>query len=370
MTPDQLAVLGIAVACVVAVGAVGAFALHRSRHRSLHLQVLGIPVVAMLAVTVAISVDARIMFLSAHDGGVVVLTLAVALPGALLLAGWLGRGVSRSARQLTTAARDVGQGISPMAPPLVSAELARVGDQLISADHQILAAREREAALETSRRELVARVSHDLRTPLAGIRAMAEALEDGVVDDPLMYHRQLRIEADRLSGMVDMLFLIARLQSGTISPMREPVALNDLVSDAVASIRPVAAASGVHLAGGAGADAVADADASQLSRVLANLLANAVRHTPPEGVVTVTARRAGDEVVLSVQDSCGGIAPDELPRVFDLAWRGQHARTRGPDGGGGLGLAVARGLVEAHGGTVGVSNVDRGCRFDVRLPAA
>jgi len=373
VSPDQLSVLGIAVACVVVVGALGALVLQRLRRRSLRLQVLVIPVIAMLAVAVAIAVDARVMFLSVHDSGVVGLTLAAALPVAVALAAWLGRDVARSARQLERAAQELGRGVVPPAATsaqLSSAELTRVGVELANAGRELAAARQREAATENSRRELVAWVSHDLRTPLAGIRAMAEALEDGVADDPDFYHKQLRIEADRLSGMVDTLFLLSRLHAGAMRLVREPMAMNDLVSDAVASIRPVAAASGVQLAGGADADAIASVDPAQLSRALANLLANAVRHTPPDGTVTVTARRDPDAVVLSVQDACGGIADDDLPRVFDLAWRGERARTSGPDGGGGLGLAVTRGIVEAHDGSVTVTNVGAGCRFDVHLPAA
>ena len=370
MNTDQLAVLGIAGSCVVVVGVLGKLLLHRLRHRSLGLQVLLIPVVAMLAVAVAIGVDAQVMFLSGHDSGVVALTLAAAVPVALVLAALLGRDVSRSARRLAESARDLGRGTSPSAGPVASSELTRVAAELADAGRELAAARQRETAVETSRRELVAWVSHDLRTPLAGIRAMAEALEDGVAQDPDQYHKQLRVEADRLSGMVDTLFLLSRLHAGAMRPVREPMELSDLVSDAVASIRPVAAARGVLLTGGADDDAVADVDPAQLSRALANLLANAVRHTPAQGTVTVTARHLHEQVVVSVQDGCGGIADDDLPRVFEMAWRGAQARASGPDGGGGLGLAVTRGIVEAHDGRVAVTNVDGGCRFDVVLPSS
>ena len=369
MRPDQLAVLGIAIGCVVAVGSVGFVAMHRLRHRSLALQVVLIPFVALVAVAVAIFVDAQVMFLSGHDSAVVGMALAAALPVAVLLAGLLGRDLSRSARQLAESAHDLGTGAPLSQQPVASIELANVARALSTASIDLAAARQREEAAERARRDLVAWVSHDLRTPLAGIRAMAEALEDGVVDDPEAYHKQLRIEADRLSGMVDTLFLLSRLHAGALQLVREPLALHDLVSDTVASIRPVAAARGVQLSGGADADAIASVDASLVSRALTNLLANAVRHTGPGGTVTVGARRQGGQVVLSVRDMCGGIAEDELPRVFDLAWRGERARTSGPDGGGGLGLAVTRGVIEAHGGTVTVANVEGGCRFDIRLAA-
>jgi signal transduction histidine kinase len=242
-----------------------------------------IPFVALVAVAVAIFVDAQVMFLSGHDSAVVGMALAAALPVAVLLAGLLGRDLSRSARQLAESAHDLGTGAQLSQQPVASVELANVARSLSTASIDLAAARQREEAAERARRDLVAWVSHDLRTPLAGIRAMAEALEDGVVDDPEAYHKQLRIEADRLSGMVDTLFLLSRLHAGALQLVREPLALHDLVSDTVASIRPVAAARGVEITGGADADAVASVDASLVSRALTNLLANAVRHTDRGG---------------------------------------------------------------------------------------
>jgi signal transduction histidine kinase len=370
MRPSDLVVLGIAATCVVVVGAVGMVRLRRLRGRSLQVQILGIPLVVLVAVAASVGVDTRVMFLSSHDSGVVVLALAAAVPVAAALAVWLGRDVSRSARRLAEQARELGDGAVPTTSPLVSAELTTIGTELARAGHELATTRTRAAAVEGSRRELVAWVSHDLRTPLAGIRAMAEALEDGVATEPAAYHKQIRVEADRLSGMVDTLFLLSRLHSGSMQPAREQLAMHDLVSDAVASIRPVADARGLRLVGGAEPDAVARVDPALLSRALSNLLGNAVRHTRDGGTVTVTARRSpgGDAVTLSVHDQCGGIRPDDLPRLFDIGWRGADGRTGGSDGRGGYGLAVTRGIVEAHGGTIQVHNADGGCRFVIRVP--
>jgi len=231
-------------------------------------------------------------------------------------------------------------------------------------------ARAKERAAEANRRDLVAWVSHDLRTPLAGLRAMSEALEDRVVADPetvAEYHRRIRVETDRMAGLVDDLFELSRITAGALRLSRERVPLGDVVSDAVASAAPVAATRGIKLVAEESGWPVVEGSAPELARILANLLRNAIRYTPDDGTVTVTGGRDGTEGWLAVTDSCGGIPDADLPRVFDVAYRGEAART--PGSGGGLGLAIVRGLVDAHGGAVGVSNVEGGCRFLVRLPA-
>jgi signal transduction histidine kinase len=370
MSADQLIVVAIATGCVVVVGFGGQVLIRRLHGRGLATLLVAISVVVLAAVGAAVAVDSRVMFLSTHDGLVVALTLAAALPLACGLAIWLARAVSDAADSLATTAGQVGGTEPPRAARMVSSELASVQDQLLAADSALRAARQGEQAAETSRRELVAWVSHDLRTPLAGIRAMAEALEDGVLDDPSEYHKRLRIESDRLSEMVDTLFLLSRLHAGALPPHPEQMNLRDLVSDAVASVAPVAEVRKVSVTGDVDPGLVACVDPSQISRALTNLLINGVHHTPARGEVSVHAEQLADGVRISVQDACGGIAPEELPRVFDLAWRGRSARFSGPDGGGGLGLAVTQGIVAAHGGQVTVTNLPPGCRFDITLPGA
>jgi signal transduction histidine kinase len=365
---DELTVVAIAVACVGVIGFAGQLLVSRLRGHRLSTLLVTISCVLLVAVGAAVAVDSRVMFLSVHDGLVVALTLAAALPLACGLAVWLAREVARSADALAVTAGQVGGPQPPRRATMVSTELASVQEQLLAADSALRAARDSERAAEESRRELVAWVSHDLRTPLAGIRAMAEALEDGVLDDPSEYHKRLRIESDRLAEMVDTLFLLSRLHAGTLPPNPERLDLRDLVSDAVATVRPVAQTRKVSVTGDVEPGLVASVDPSQISRALTNLLINGVHHTPALGEVSVTARRVDGGVRISVQDACGGIPEQDLGRVFDLAWRGQSARFSGPDGGGGLGLAVTRGIVAAHGGEVNVQNVHPGCRFDITLP--
>jgi signal transduction histidine kinase len=229
--------------------------------------------------------------------------------------------------------------------------------------------RQRDSEVEAKRREMVAWVSHDLRTPLAGIRAMAEALDDDVAPDPSVYHRRIREEVDRLAGMVDDLLALSRLQSGQWDMHLERLPLRDLVSDSIAGATVLAEQRGVRLTGECDDQVTAYADERVLARALTNLVVNAVRYTPSGGSVHVGASGAGDVTTLRVRDTCGGIPPDDLPRVFDAGWRGAAARTPDAAAGAGLGLAVVRGVVDALGGSVVAENVAGGCAFTLSLPA-
>jgi len=272
---------------------------------------------------------------------------------------------------LRHAARSLGQeetGFSAPAGPM-AAELAALSQELTATAGKLHESRERERRVERSRRQLVAWVSHDLRTPLAGLRAMAEALEDGIATDPDRYHRQIRAEVTRLSAMVEDLFELSRIESGTLTLSLDSIEAGDLVSDTVASMEALARARGVRLAGQADSALLIQADARELSRALSNLVTNAIRHTPQDGHVQVTATAEGHGVLMTVTDGCGGIPEADLALVFDTAWRGTRARTPEADGGAGLGLAIVRGIVEAHQGRVSVVNTGDGCRFEVRLPA-
>lgn len=243
-------------------------------------------------------------------------------------------------------------------------------------------ARSADRAAESSRRELVAWISHDLRTPLAGIRAMSEALEDAVVTDPAdvsRYARRIGDETRRLTTMVDDLFELSRINAGALSITFDEVPIGELVSQAVDSTSPAARQRGIRL----GVDTVPAYDGCapvvlgsthELTRVLRNLLTNAIRYTPDNGRVDVHVRLSEGQVLLAVQDGCGGIPDQEIPQVFDTAYRGEQARSPAGEhaagAGAGLGLAIARGLVEAHGGRISVRNRYPGCRFEVRLPQA
>jgi len=188
------------------------------------------------------------------------------------------------------------------------------------------------------------------------------------------YHRRIRVATDRMARLVDDLFELSRINAGALRLSLSTVPLGDVVSDALASAAPVAAARGIRLVAAESGWPLVTASEPELARVVANLLLNAVRYTPDDGTVWISGGRDRDHAWLAVADSCGGIPEADLPRVFDVAFRGERARTPAPHNGsaatGGLGLAIVRGLVEAHGGRVDVQNTRDGCRFVVHLPAA
>ncbi|NEA59810.1 HAMP domain-containing histidine kinase [Streptomyces sp. SID13666] len=366
---DVLLIAAYAALGAAAAGLLGALALRLLRNRSVALSlavVAAVTVAAMLAGTLSV---AWAMFLSSHDLGVVITVCAMAAVVSLGVSLLLGRRVVAGSRALATATRDFGDSdifAAPAGAP--TAELADLGRELAATSAKLAASRERERALEASRRELVAWISHDLRTPLAGLRAMAEALEDGIAEDPARYHAQIRTEVERLSGMVGDLFELSRIQAGVLALAPSRMSVYDLVGDAIAGANPLAREHGVRLIGDGVESVPVEVDGREMTRVLANLLANAIHRTPADGTVAVSAHREADSVVLSVTDGCGGIPADDLPRVFDTGWRGTGART--PPAGAGLGLAIVRGIVEAHAGHAAVRNVPGGCRFEAVLPAA
>ncbi|GIF62265.1 two-component sensor histidine kinase [Asanoa ishikariensis] len=335
---DLALIFAIALAAALTVGLAGALLLRLLRARSILVHLSALLTCTVLAVVAGVAAVAEAMFLSAHDLEVVLITVAAAAAVSLGV-GW------------------------------------RFGHRLARAAVWTDQARAREQRLEKDRRDLVAWVSHDLRTPLAGLRAMAEALEDRVVDDPATvaeYHRRIRQETDRMTRLVDDLFELSRINAGALRLSPTTVPLGEIVSDALAAAAPLATARRIRLVAAKSGWPTVTASEPELARVIANLLLNAVRYTPDDGTVRVEAGREPDAAWLAVADTCGGIAPADLPRLFDVAFRGERARTPAqPTGGafGGLGLAIVHGLVQAHGGSVDVHNTAEGCRFVVRLPA-
>ncbi len=234
-----------------------------------------------------------------------------------------------------------------------------------------------EAAAEHSRRQLVAFVSHDLRTPLAGIRALAEAISDGVVSDDEVRVQAKRIEHEsiRLQEMVDDLFEMAKINAGAVNAPYDRVALDEVVDDVMSAHGIAAERAGVALEAELPATAVRVIGSDRaLVRVLSNLVANAIAHTPAGGRVKLTVGADREGAWARVDDTGVGIAETDLPRVFDVAYRGSNDRVPRSDSslpsGSGLGLAIAAGLVRAHRGSLSAHNLDRGARFEVRLPLA
>ena len=363
----------VTVMFALVITAIGLVALRVLAARSVSVMVTVIVVASVLTSLAGVGVIAHRM-LSGVDQRVVLDLMVIAGLASLAVALFVGRRLTRASRELATAVQGVGENGVYVAPQAtLPAELAELSKELTATHERLAQARTRERALEASRRELVAWVSHDLRTPLAGLRAMAEALEDQVVVDPRevsQYHSQIRREVDRLTLMIDDLFELSRIHAGALRLSKRMVGLEDLVAEVVASAEPVARHKGVRLSGAAVRGMPVFVDSAEMGRALRNLVTNAIRHTPSDGGVDVLAEVQSGMACVSVSDACGGIPPGDLPRVFDVAFRGESARTPGPQEGAGLGLSIARGIVEAHSGQIAVRNAGPGCQFLIRLPLA
>ena len=378
---DLLAIIGLALASCFAVGLLGTALLYLVRRKSLRYQITIAISLPVLAVVATVMINVRLMFASGHDSAVILIALATALILAVLGA-WL------VTRRIVRASREVGAGLDQlvadtsegMQNPLpggqsnaagVPQELAKVIDDLSDTRRTLAESRARERAAEQSRQQLVTFMSHDLRTPLAGLTALAEGLEDGVIADVPRALSQLRSTVSRMSVLVDDLFALSRVQGPDTSKPLMPVSVTELVSDIVSEAAASAAAKGVQLSTDLPDDdrLAVSGSADDLARALTNLVTNAVRHTCSGGSVRLEAGRTKDaEVLMTVVDECGGIPEGDLGQVFDPGWRGTLSRTKA-DGGAGLGLAIARAVFESHKGSISARNVAGGCRFDIALPA-
>ncbi|MFI5720585.1 sensor histidine kinase [Nocardia sp. NPDC051750] len=338
MPENLLEIVGFTLVCSLPVVIAGALALRALRDRSLTASMAVLVLIPTLATLAGITGVSGLMFTAEfrRTSLVLLLVAAVTVPAAILL----GRDQARK----TVWEKEI---------------------------------REQERAAEQSRRELVAWVSHDLRTPLAGIRAMTEALIDGVVADPsdiARYAGQIERETRRLSRMVDDLFEMSKISAGALHLDLEPLDLRELIDEIYAAHRATADRAGIGFtAEQPPAPLPVEADDHALGRVLANLVSNAIAHTPPGGKVVITAGRDNGDIWTRVDDSGPGIAETDLPRIFEVAYRGTAARSPVADNGvpmgSGMGLAIAAGLVQAHRGAITAANQEIGCRFEIRLPA-
>ena len=355
----------ITFALVVAVGTLGAGMLGALIVRALptvRLQIAALGLLATVLPLAVVVVSGLVMFDSQHD--LVILAVAaasstVAVTAGLAVAGRLGDGVRELSRAAAAvAAGDLGARANPSRPH----EL----EELASSFNDMA---QRLEDLFDARTELVAWASHDLRTPLASMQAMLEALEDGLAE-PEQYLPALRDQVRRLSALVDDLFELARIDAGVLTLELRNARLRPLVDDCLRTLEAEAAARKIRLSGLVGDGIEARCAPAQVERVLYNLLTNALRHTPTDGTVAVRADADDGEVHVSVEDSGTGLDPSVARRAFEYFWRGDAARSSSA-GGAGLGLAIARGLVEAHGGRIWAEpSPSGGARVCFTLPAA
>jgi len=318
--------------------------------------------------------SARLMFLNRHD----LLLASVLLVFAGIIAASLGYllsgGVVDAVTRLNRAAGEVAAGdVDVQVPVDGSDEVAALAASFNEMTRRLRKAEAERSEAEAARRDLLTAVGHDLRTPLASVRVILEALSDGVVDDPgtvARYLRTARGELDALSLLVDDLFMLAQLDAGGFEMERQPNSLNDLISDTLESFSVRAEQQHVTLRGEPSqSSGTAAFDARYVGRALANLVENALRYTPPGGEVVLRTGGVPGGLSVEVSDTGPGIAAADLPRVFERFYRGEGSRNRAT-GGSGLGLAIVKGVVEAHGGSVGVeAPPGRGTTFSFVLPA-
>jgi two-component system sensor histidine kinase BaeS len=326
-----------------------------------HLALLA---VAAVCLPVAVVVGSGLVMFGMHDERKFWLVVAVSTLCALVGALFLGRKILRPLDQLRSAsARLAGGDLTARATESGPRELRELG----SSFNEMAANLEQ---LFDARRELVAWASHDLRTPLASLRAMVEALEDGLAT-PDEYLPAVRAQTEILSRLVEDLFELALIDAGALTLELRDASLCELVSSCVDALEADARAHDVRLDPHLDpSDPAVRVAPDKVQRVLLNLLSNAVRHSRPSGAVAVVVERDTDHVLVAVEDDGDGLSGDAEQRMFERFWRADESRTRA-SGGSGLGLAIAQGLVEAHGGRIWAENrAGGGARVAFTLPLA
>jgi signal transduction histidine kinase len=350
----------IVAVATLAAGLVAGVALRRLP--SLRLQLSGLALLAVMLPLAAVVLSGVVMFHSDHD--LTILAVAAASStAAIVVALGVARSIGRGLDSLQLAADELAAGdLSVRATTPAQRELAA-----LAARFNDMADRLEE--LFDARTQLVAWASHDLRTPLANMQAMLEALEDGLAE-PDRYLTALQQQARTLGTLVDDLFELARIDAGALTLELHDAQLSGLVESCLRGLEAEAAARGVRLTAHLDGGITARCAPEKVERVLLNLLTNSLRHTPADGSVAVRVEPKQDEVRVTVEDTGGGLEPESEQRMFERFWRGDRARSSGRGAGAGLGLAIARGLVEAQGGRIWAeSRPGGGARVSFTLPA-
>ncbi len=318
--------------------------------------------------------SAQMMFSSQHDLLLAIVLLVFAGGMATVLGYFLSGTITQRIHLLKNAAENIAHGeLNTRVPVQGHDEVAGLAKTFNQMAEQLQESDSKQRELEHMRRDLIAWVGHDLQTPLTSVRAILEALSDGVVEDPETASRYLRTaqrDVNSLSALIDDLFQMAQLDTGGFPLDRQNASLSDLVSDTLESFTEPAKQREIKLEGNVeyNVDPV-NMDTQAIGRALNNLIGNALRHTPDQGRVSVWAHRTGKGIEVTVSDTGEGIREEDLPHVFESFYRGDAARSRSRGTGAGLGLAIARGIVQAHGGEIRVeSKPGKGTLFTFTIP--
>ena len=316
--------------------------------------------------------SAQLMFASTHDLLLAVVLLIFAGGMAMVMGYFLSTTVTERIHGLEDAAEKLAQGdLNTRVPIHGKDEVAMLANAFNQMARQLQEADKKQRDLEEMRRDLIAWVSHDLQTPLASMRAILEAVADGIVDDPETVKRYLQTaqrDVSNLSVLIDDLFQMAQLDAGGFPLNKDKSSLSDLVSDTLESFTELAKQQDILLEGNVETDVdPVHMDTQAIGRVLNNLIGNALRHSS-RGRVSVWVRRSDLGVEVTISDTGEGIRAEDISHIFERFYRGEKSRNRGT-GGAGLGLAIARGIVHAHGGDIKVeSQIGKGTQFTFHIP--
>lgn len=351
------------------------FLLGRRWLRSIQQKLLLAYGLGIIIALINIFVTSQLMFVSQHD--FLLLGLLLVFAGLLSTSfGYLlASRMTRSLKQLQQGAQQLAAGdFSVHVHVSEQDELAEVAEAFNLMVDELQRSFARQQELERARRDLIAAVSHDLRTPLTSIRVMIEALTDGVVTDPAMvqrYYANTHSQIESLANLITDLFELSKLEAGQIDLQLEPLNLNDLLSDVIESMQPQARVKEISMKGIFSEDVpIIKAEFAKIQRVLYNLVQNAIRHTPARGSISLATLAVPQGVQVEVVDSGEGINPEDLPHIFDQFFRSDKSRSR-ETGGAGLGLAIAKRIIEAHRGQIWVeSEPEQGTRFSFILPVS
>ena len=317
--------------------------------------------------------SAQMMFADEHDLLLGTILLVFASGMAMVLGYFLSTTITERIHLLKNAAEKLARGdLKTRVPVQGSDEVAVLAKAFNQMAEQLQVADQKQRDLDNMRRDLIAWVSHDLQTPLTSMRAILEAVTDGVVDDPETVKRYLHTaqrDVRSLSALIDDLFQMAQLDTGGFPLNRERASLGDLVSDTLETFTELANQRDVNIEGNVDPDVdPVHMDTQAIGRVLNNLISNALRHTA-RGRVSVWVRRSGRGVEVTVSDTGEGIRAEDIPHIFERFYRGDASRSRSRGTGAGLGLAIARGIVRAHGGDIQVeSETGKGTQFTFHIP--
>jgi signal transduction histidine kinase len=329
--------------------------------------------VASLLIFLNTWVIARLMFASKHDLQLATVLLFFASGIAISVGYFLSEAITDRIGTLSDAFRKISQGqLTTQVKVEGRDEMASLSAMFNEMSMQLNLAQQKQKEVEALRSDLIAWVGHDLRTPMASIRAILEALADGMVDDPATVQRYLQTaqrDICALSYLIDDLFEMSQLDAGELKLDIQESSVSDLVSDTIESFSKLAEQAGVEISGQIEDDIrLIPMDMQKIGRVLSNLISNAIRHTPAGGHVGITVKKEGNTIRLDICDTGEGITAADLPHIFERFYRGEKSRNRST-GGSGLGLAISKGIVEAHQGRIEVqSEAEKGTCFVIYLP--